>query len=60
VVPVRMVDTRQVGAGRCGPVTRKLQEVFNDTLRGRGRRSPEWLDIVDVQQYAGSAQKVQQ
>ncbi len=46
VVAVREIDTRQVGEGCMGPVTKALQQSFYETARGRGKRSPEWLDWV--------------
>ena len=47
VVPVREVDFRQVGSGKRGPVTQKIQKVFMDTVRGGGERSAEWLTNVN-------------
>ncbi len=46
VVPVRSVDTRLIGEGRRGPVTRSLQQAFYENARGRGKFSEQWLDIV--------------
>ena len=46
VVPVRSVDTRLIGAGRRGPVTHALQQAFYATVRGEGKFSAQWLDIV--------------
>jgi branched-chain amino acid aminotransferase len=47
LVGVRAIDTRQIGAGKPGPVTRKLSEAFYLNARGEGHRSAEWLDYVD-------------
>lgn len=46
VTPVREVDDRQVGLGRPGPITVKLQEAFGAALRGREPRYREWLYYV--------------
>jgi branched-chain amino acid aminotransferase len=46
IVPVREVDTRKVGNGKIGPLTRKLSEAFTQASRGCGERSLEWLDPV--------------
>lgn len=46
VVPVREIDYRRIGSGKMGKVTRELQNLFFDTVRGKGRRSTEWLDYV--------------
>jgi branched-chain amino acid aminotransferase len=46
VVPVRMVDYRQVGEGRPGPITRALSQAYYANVHGQGTHSPEWLDYV--------------
>jgi branched-chain amino acid aminotransferase len=46
VIGLREVDFRRIGSGRCGPVTRHLQEAFNAVVRGEHPRSREWLDYV--------------
>jgi len=46
VVGVRMIDHRQIGNGRVGPVTKRLLEAFHATIRGKGARAAEWLDYV--------------
>ncbi|MBN1147825.1 MAG: branched-chain amino acid transaminase [Anaerolineales bacterium] len=47
IVPVREIDFRAIGQDRHWPVTRALQGLFHETVRGQGRRSAEWLDFVD-------------
>ena len=44
VTPIREVDGRQIGEGKPGPVTRKIQGVFFDIVSGRARRYASWLD----------------
>ncbi len=50
LTPVRAIDDRTIGAGECGPVTRRLQEVFFETVKGKPGeerpRHPEWLTYV--------------
>jgi branched-chain amino acid aminotransferase len=46
VTAVREIDTRKIGGGKMGPVTRKIQKSFFETVRGSGKRSTEWLDFV--------------
>ncbi len=46
VVPVSEIDFRKIGEGKRGPITEKLQRLFFETVRGRGERSEEWLDLV--------------
>jgi branched-chain amino acid aminotransferase len=48
MVPVREIDDHAVGEGQPGPVTRELQEVFDDALHGRAERYRDWLDVVQV------------
>lgn len=48
VTAVCEIDTRQIGEGRMGSVTRQLQKTFFETVRGEGSRSAEWLDYVQV------------
>jgi branched-chain amino acid aminotransferase len=46
VTPIREVDDRPVGDGRPGPVTKRAQEMFMDTVTGRNERHSDWLDYV--------------
>jgi branched-chain amino acid aminotransferase len=47
VVPIRAVDDRQVGTGRPGPITKKIQETYFATVRGEVDQYKDWLDHVD-------------
>lgn len=44
--PVTEVDRRAVGAGTRGPITKKLQELFFDVLKGRNPKYAHWLRAV--------------
>ncbi len=46
VTPVREVDDRPVGDGRPGPVTKRAQEMFMDTVTGQNERHADWLEYV--------------
>ena len=46
VTPIREVDGRRIGAGRRGPVTRKLQKAFFEVVNGRDQRHAGWLAPV--------------
>ena len=46
VTPIREVDDRPVGDGRPGPVTRRAQQMFVDTVTGADERYGDWLDYV--------------
>jgi branched-chain amino acid aminotransferase len=45
-VAVTEVDFRKIGTGRMGPVTRQIQQAYQDAIHGRHPRSEEWLDYV--------------
>jgi branched-chain amino acid aminotransferase len=49
VIGLREIDFRTIGAGESGPVTRHLQQVFHEVVRGREPRYAEWLDPVAMQ-----------
>ncbi len=46
VTPIREVDDRAVGDGRPGPVTKRAQEMFMETVTGGNERHADWLDYV--------------
>jgi len=46
LVGVRMIDFRQIGEGKPGPVTCCLQDAFTAALHGEGAHAVEWLDYV--------------
>jgi branched-chain amino acid aminotransferase len=46
LTPIREIDNQPVGTGEPGPVTRAVQEVFEDALHGRSDRYADWLDVV--------------
>lgn len=43
VTPVRSVDRIQVGSGKRGPITERLQKAFFDTVKGVGEDRYGWL-----------------
>ncbi|HEY2743170.1 MAG TPA: branched-chain amino acid transaminase [Polyangia bacterium] len=50
LTPVREIDDRQIGAGECGALTRKLQDAYFEAVKGRAGQEkpshPEWLTYV--------------
>jgi branched-chain amino acid aminotransferase len=46
VTPIRELDGRTIGAGRRGPITTKLQQLYFDTVMGRHAQHREWLTLV--------------
>ncbi len=46
VTPIRSIDRIQIGAGRRGPVTERLQKAFFDITSGKAEDKHEWLTLV--------------
>ncbi|HZX16399.1 MAG TPA: branched-chain amino acid transaminase [Pseudomonas sp.] len=46
VTPIREVDGRQIGAGRRGPITEKLQTAYFDLVTGKTDGHAEWRTLV--------------
>lgn len=46
VTPIRELDNRQIGDGKRGPITTKLQALFFDAVAGRAPQYSHWLTIV--------------
>ena len=42
ITPVTMVDHRQVGNGEIGPITRQLQQLYFDIVRGKNKKYIHW------------------
>jgi len=47
VTPIRELDGRKIGAGRRGPVTEKLQDVYFAAVRGQVPEYEHWLTYVN-------------
>jgi branched-chain amino acid aminotransferase len=48
ITPIVGIDKYTIGGGQIGPVTRALEAVFDDVLRGREPRYVHWRTEVDV------------
>lgn len=46
ITPIRELDDRQIGEGRRGPVTEKLQSLFFDVVAGKAEKYRHWLAPV--------------
>lgn len=46
VTPIRELDGRVIGQGKPGRITRKLQSVFFDIVKGRNKKYKSWLTLV--------------
>jgi branched-chain amino acid aminotransferase len=46
ITPIRAVDGKQLGSGKVGPVTRRMQELFFGLFRGQTPDTHGWLEPV--------------
>lgn len=46
VTPIREIDNRQIGDGRRGPITEKLQSRYFDVVHGRVESRLGWLSFI--------------
>ena len=46
VTPIREIDKYQIGEGKRGPITEKLQKKFFDIVKGKDEEYSDWLDYV--------------
>jgi branched-chain amino acid aminotransferase len=46
VTPIREVDGRTIGCGSRGKITKKLQTLFFDIVKGKNRRYDNWLTRI--------------
>jgi len=47
VTPIQSLDGRQIGNGRRGPVTERLQAMYFDVVSGRSKKHRDWLTYLD-------------
>ena len=47
ITPIRSVDRIEVGEGKRGPITRRLQEAFFGLFDGTTRDQWGWLEMID-------------
>jgi branched-chain amino acid aminotransferase len=56
-IGLREIDFRMIGDGKTGPVTRAIQNVFQDAIRGKLPQYSRWLDYIntniDIPQLVG-------
>lgn len=46
VTPVVSLDDREIGDGKPGPITKELQKIYFDTVRGNKKEYHAWLSYV--------------
>jgi branched-chain amino acid aminotransferase len=43
ITPIRNVDGREIGLGKPGPMTQRLQQQFFDIVKGKSKQYKDWL-----------------
>jgi len=46
VTPIRVLDNRVIGSGKPGPITKRLQSIFFDVVKGKNKKYESWLTKV--------------
>jgi branched-chain amino acid aminotransferase len=46
VTPIRDLDNRVIGTGKPGPITKKLQSIFFDIVKGKNKKYDSWLTYI--------------
>lgn len=54
ITPIVAIDRYEIGTGEIGPITRRLERVFHDVLRGREDRFAAWRTAVGVATAVGA------
>ena len=54
VIAIREIDFRTIGAGKMGPLTRQVQQAYQEAIHGRHPLSAAWLDIVGQKESIGT------
>ena len=47
IVPIGKIDHRVIGDGKIGPVTKKIQNHYEQIVKGKNNNSNSWLTFVD-------------
>jgi len=47
ITPIKEVDDRQIGTGTPGPITKKLQSLYFEVVRGKVKKYHYWLDFIE-------------
>lgn len=50
VIGLSEIDFRTIGAGKTGQITRSIQKVFHDAIRGKNPKYENWVDYVNASQ----------
>ena len=57
VTPIREVDGRVIGRGSMGPITRRIQTQYFETIRGKHPKYKDWLTTYEVPEVAAKPKR---
>lgn len=46
ITPIRELDNRKIGEGKAGAITKKIQSIFFDAVKGKNKKYEKWLTYV--------------
>ena len=46
ITPIIEVNKKAIGSGKPGPITKKMQKIYDDLVHGRLEKWEEWLEFV--------------
>ncbi|MCL4457032.1 MAG: branched-chain amino acid transaminase [Nitrospirae bacterium] len=46
VTPIRELDGRKIGEGKAGKITKKLQSIFFDVVKGKNKKYESWITYI--------------
>ncbi|MDP7579478.1 MAG: branched-chain amino acid transaminase [SAR202 cluster bacterium] len=49
VTPVGQLDNRDIGSGEVGPVTKSLQDIYLEVIKGNNPRYSEWCTAISLE-----------
>jgi branched-chain amino acid aminotransferase len=48
VAPITKIDHREVGTGKIGPITQRIQQLYFDVVKNKHPKYSNWCTLVDV------------
>ncbi|MGE5893952.1 MAG: branched-chain amino acid transaminase [bacterium] len=46
ITPIVELDNRTIGTGKPGPITKRIQDIFFDAIRGKNKKYSRWLTYL--------------
>ena len=48
VTPIRELDDRTIGLGKPGDITKRVQHIFFETVKGKNKKYKKWLTYLSA------------